>query len=92
MMYIDFSTIQRTCYACPTIYEWDDSNGYHFYFRLRHGHWRICYEDACGNEKLIVSGDADNDSDGCCSFDDVSRYTFNHGLIITEEPTIKIKE
>lgn len=89
-MYIDFSTIEQTCYACPTIYEWSDSKGNNYYFRLRHGYWRICYEDMYGNDVLIASGEVGEL--GCCDFDDVKRYALSEGLLITEEPTIKIKE
>lgn len=62
--------INQTCYACPTIFEFDDIHGDHYYFRLRHGCWRVVNET---KEECIASGDTKAlNLDGLCNWDEAT--------------------
>ena len=74
-------TLINSCYACPTIYEWEDTTGKKYYFRLRHGHWKIVDET---NNSILVSGNTDDGADGCCNWKDVVRYAKKENVILEE--------
>ncbi len=75
-------TVKQTCYVCPTLFEWEDKNDRKYYFRLRHGFWRIV--DETEEEYIIASGVSDDRLDGCCDWEDVKRYALKENLIIQE--------
>lgn len=66
----------ETCDGCPTVFEWQDEHGVKFYFRLRHGHARICNEYT--NEAVIST--YMHPLDGCCNFDNVIVWALSNGI------------
>ena len=66
----------ETCDGCPTVFEWQDEHGVKFYFRLRHGHARICNEYT---NEAVISGIM-RDFDGCCNFGDVIVWALSNSI------------
>lgn len=79
LMEVKLNSIELSCYACPTIFEWKDKYNNKYYFRLRHGYWHIVDEN---NGDVIVSGTSDDGSDGVCNWEDVKRYAMKENFII----------
>ena len=63
---------------CPTQFEATTNTGDSFYFRLRHGSWRIEI-----NGTTIAHGNSDQD--GCCDWDDVCTYARGQGIALIKE-------
>lgn len=72
---------EQTCGGCPTIYEFDDIHGDHYYFRLRYGCWRLVNES---KDEEIASGD--NGSvlgvDGICSWEEATLLCASRQIFI----------
>ena len=81
MIKVKKDTLKNSCYACPTIFEWEDEQGNRYYFRLRHGHWKIVDET---NDILLVGGNTDDGADGCCNWSDAVRYAKKENVILEE--------
>lgn len=81
VMEVVTNTLEQTCSACPTIYEWEDSDGDSYYFRLRWGSWYIYNETT---EEVVVDGYINDGLYGACDWEDVKRCAFKEGLIIEE--------
>jgi len=64
---IEVDNIVEVCGACPTIFDFTDTSGRPYYFRLRHGSARICYDDT---DETIIS-DVMPGFDGVCCWEDV---------------------
>lgn len=74
---------EQTCYACPTIFEFNDINGEHYYFRLRHGWWRLENETTC---RILASGEASElDLDGICDWEEAKMLCASDGVFIKNE-------
>ncbi|MDK0983074.1 hypothetical protein P5F71_08465 [Clostridium perfringens] len=69
---------KQTCFGCPTVFEWEDKEERKFYFRLRHGSWRLQDET---NDTIIATGETD-ESDGVCSWKEAIYYMFLEGVIV----------
>lgn len=81
VMEVVANTLEQTCGGCPTVYEWKDTDGDSYYFRLRWGSWYIYNETT---DETIVDGYTDDGADGVCDWGDVKRYALKKGLIIKE--------
>lgn len=78
---VDPYSIEQTCGACPTIYEFKDVEGTPYYFRLRWGNARlVCEED----DVVLCSGIMGSEWDGCCSWDDFVNWARRNGIQIME--------
>ena len=75
---IDSSSIDTVCYSCPTIFVFKDNDNNSYYFRLRHGGWRICKDDS---DKLIASGST-SEYDGCCTWEEAVKLATEENLTI----------
>lgn len=72
----------QTSYACPTIFEFDDVEKNHYYFRVRHGCWRLQNETT---DETIASGDATVlDIDGCCTWDEARMLCASEKVFIMD--------
>lgn len=80
-MVLSALNVKQTVFACPTIFEWNDSHNRTYYFRLRHGHARIC-DDVTG--RVLVSGVMDG-LDGVCDWDEVKRWSKRMGLELVDD-------
>lgn len=59
---------RQTCAGCPIVYEFDDLQENHYYFRMRHGYWKIVNESA---REELASGEAGFlDLDGICTLEE----------------------
>lgn len=75
---IELKTYENTCGGCPTIYDFTDTEGASYYFRLRHGGARLVCEDT--SEVLLsehMSG-----FDGVCGWDDFVKWAREHGVLV----------
>ena len=68
--------LEQTCYACPTIFEWDNKHNNHFHFRLRHGYATIINET---DDVIVIEGDFP-EADGVCSWEQVVKWAQGHNL------------
>lgn len=68
-----------SCGGCPTTFDFYDSEGTEYYFRLRHGSARIVCE---GNKEVLLQESMDG-FDGVCSWDEVIDWARKHGVMIT---------
>lgn len=72
---------QTSC-ACPTIFEFNDAEGNHYYFRVRHGYWRLHNETI---NETIASGDASIlNIDGCCTWDEARMLCASEKIFIMD--------
>lgn len=72
----------QTSFACPTIFEFNDTKGNHYYFRVRHGYWRLHDETV---DEIIASGDASIlDIDGCCTWDEARMLCASEKIFIMD--------
>lgn len=78
LIQVDMDTVVTSCYACPTIFDFKDIHGRPYYFRLRHGGWRLSYDDT---EQTIVSG-ASREADGYCSWDEAVEMVLAEGVVL----------
>lgn len=53
-----------TCSACPTQFEFTSANGKKWYFRYRHGYWKLYDVTNDDNWETIIDGEYGNDEDG----------------------------
>ena len=67
---------EQTCYGCPTVFEWDNKKGDHFYFRLRHGYAYIQNETS---NTVVIKGNFPN-ADGICSWSEVKDWALSKNL------------
>ena len=81
------NTIRRTCGACPTIFEFEDFLGNEYYFRLRHGEWRLslCTLNAHGplNAFAEIASGGTYDFDGICSWEEAVKLMGQYGVTIS---------
>lgn len=56
-----------TCSACPTQFEFTSANGKKWYFRYRHGYWKLYDVTNDDNWEPIIDGEYGNDEDGVMS-------------------------
>lgn len=75
---IDVSQVNETCGGCPTIYDFTDSEGTPYHFRLRHGFARIVCEH---NDETLISGVMPG-FDGVCGWDDVVSWARSNGVVV----------
>lgn len=81
LMEVKLDSIEQSCYACTTIFEWINKYNKKYYFKLRYGYWHIVDES---NDTVIVSGIPDDGSDGVCNWEDAKRYAMKEKFIIIE--------
>lgn len=70
------SDYQETCAGCPTIFEFDDIDGHHLYFHLRHGNWRL-YDETI--DKVLAYGNSSS-CDGICDWNDATEMMEDEGV------------
>ena len=63
-----------TCGACPTQFEFRSANGKKWYFRYRHGCWKLCDVTNDDDWQLIIEG----------------RYSDENGGIMSEEQFLEL--
>lgn len=83
IIHVNKSTVDRSCFACPTIFDFTDIDGRPYYFRLRHGAWRLSYDDT---EQTIVSGSAPSGIDGVCSWEEAVLMVAAQGVLLFKSP------
>lgn len=80
---VDPDSVDEVCGACPTIFDFEDTDGTPYYFRLRHGYARVSLDDT---EETLISGDwAGGGDEGICTWSEVVAWAAKHNLFITEE-------
>ena len=72
----------QTCFACPTVFEFTDTDDTEYYFRLRHGYAVIAEND--GNGRVLAS-DSFGDGDGVCSWNQVVIWAASKGVTLIME-------
>lgn len=85
---IEIEEWQVTCGACPLVIEGRDAHtGRPLYFRLRHGGWRVCWDDRDprDNDWEIASGTAPGDIDGYATTEQVRAMLAPHGITLGEQ-------
>lgn len=74
---------EQICYAYPTIFEFNDINGERYYFRLRHGWWRLENETT---GRILASGEAGKlDLDSICNWEEAKMLCASDGIFIKNE-------
>lgn len=74
--------VEETCSACPIIFEFKDTKGNSYYFRLRGGGgWYLCNETT---DSIVVSGPALYDCDGFCSWEQAKGMILSQGIVIID--------
>lgn len=76
LIYIQVAEVVQVCGGCPTIYDFKDTDGTNYHFRLRHGHARIVCEDT--DETLL--SESMSGFDGICNFHDAEVWAKSHGV------------
>lgn len=80
-MILFIKNCENTCFACPTIYEFDDYfTNEHYYFRLRNGEWRFTNKTL---SKVLERGFI-SDKSGCCSFTEMKDLLKRRGIHLEE--------
>ena len=77
---VEVKHYENTCGGCPTIYDFKDTEGTQYYFRLRNGGARIVCEDT---DEVLTSGDM-RGFDGVCGWDDVVEWAMKQGVLLEE--------
>jgi len=75
---IEIRTVDLTCGACPVIFDFTDTEGTRYHFRLRHGSARIVCEDT--NETLL--SERMPGRDGQCDWYQVESWAKEHGIYL----------
>jgi hypothetical protein len=75
---IDVADNELSCSGCPTIYDFTDTEGTQYSFRLRHGYARIECEDT---NEILLAKEMDG-HDGICNWDDVLSWASKNGLLL----------
>lgn len=84
------TNVTTVCGACPTIFDFSaikttkhgKTKVVPLYFRLRHGHFRVCRDDT---DKILVSGPAPSGIDGVCDIAEAIGMARFAGLDIARE-------
>ena len=79
-MIIELDRYQEECFACPTIFNFQDTNENKYYFRLRHNQWRAVKEDITVPE-VLATGTTEI---GICDWKQAIELMASEGIYITE--------
>lgn len=77
---IDVAVYVETCGGCPTIFDFKDTEGTNYYFRLRHGGARIECEDT---NEILASGSM-RGFDGVCNWNDAVQWARLQGVLLND--------